>query len=257
MTDTEAALLRAIAADPDEDTPRLVYADYLDELGGEVNTARAEYIRIQVRRQRGFAGADEDARLYRREVALYVEFAARWRQELPPGYDANVVSARRGFWHRARATARAVLAAADDPFAGLIDELTLGLDCGRYDLADVFASAHVRRLSALTVSTRGGTLTTADTHLLASVAFPRLERLDLSGHAIRNRGVDVLRLSSHFPQLRYLDLSGCQITDAGANLLLASSLIARLRRLTLTRNTFSPDTVHRLTTSYPGIVQCD
>ncbi len=33
MTDTEAALLRAIAANPDEDTPRLVFADYLDELG--------------------------------------------------------------------------------------------------------------------------------------------------------------------------------------------------------------------------------
>ena len=33
MTDTEAALLRAIAAMPDEDTPRLVYADYLDEEG--------------------------------------------------------------------------------------------------------------------------------------------------------------------------------------------------------------------------------
>lgn len=42
------ALLAAIVAQPDEDTPRLVYADYLDERGGGWNTARAEFIRLQV-----------------------------------------------------------------------------------------------------------------------------------------------------------------------------------------------------------------
>lgn len=35
ITTTEAALLRAIAAHPDEDTPRLMYADWLDENAGE------------------------------------------------------------------------------------------------------------------------------------------------------------------------------------------------------------------------------
>src|SRR5262245_37192027 len=43
-----AALLRAIIDNPDEDTPRLVYADWLDEQGGESNAARAEFIRIQI-----------------------------------------------------------------------------------------------------------------------------------------------------------------------------------------------------------------
>ena len=44
---TEAALLRAIREMPDEDPPRLVYADYLDEEG---HAARAEFIRLQVER---------------------------------------------------------------------------------------------------------------------------------------------------------------------------------------------------------------
>ena len=44
---TEAALLRAIRDMPDEDTPRLMYADYLDEDG---YSARAEFIRVQVER---------------------------------------------------------------------------------------------------------------------------------------------------------------------------------------------------------------
>jgi uncharacterized protein (TIGR02996 family) len=38
-------LLKAILADPDDDTPRLVYADWLDENG---EPARAEFVRVQV-----------------------------------------------------------------------------------------------------------------------------------------------------------------------------------------------------------------
>src|SRR5262249_51568994 len=48
----EAALLRAVCDNPDEDTPRLVYADWLDEQGGESRTARAEFIRLQVEQYR-------------------------------------------------------------------------------------------------------------------------------------------------------------------------------------------------------------
>jgi uncharacterized protein (TIGR02996 family) len=41
------ALLRAVAADPDDDTPRLVYADWLDEHGtGDADRARAEFLRV-------------------------------------------------------------------------------------------------------------------------------------------------------------------------------------------------------------------
>ena len=42
------ALLRAIIANPGEDTPRLAYADWLDERGEEGDAERAEFIRLQV-----------------------------------------------------------------------------------------------------------------------------------------------------------------------------------------------------------------
>src|SRR5829696_8063349 len=44
----EAAFLRAICEHPDEDTPRLVFADWLQEQGGPVNTAWANGIRAGV-----------------------------------------------------------------------------------------------------------------------------------------------------------------------------------------------------------------
>ncbi|QEL15256.1 TIGR02996 domain-containing protein [Limnoglobus roseus] len=48
MTD-EQSLLAAIHANPDDDLPRLVYADWLEESGDEAAQARAEFIRHHVR----------------------------------------------------------------------------------------------------------------------------------------------------------------------------------------------------------------
>lgn len=45
MSDEERALLAAVAAAPDDDVPRLVYADWLDE---HDRPERAEFIRLQV-----------------------------------------------------------------------------------------------------------------------------------------------------------------------------------------------------------------
>ena len=51
MTHTadDLAILAAVCAAPDDDTPRLVYADWLQEQGEE---ARAEFIRVQCELER-------------------------------------------------------------------------------------------------------------------------------------------------------------------------------------------------------------
>ncbi|MFM8272871.1 MAG: TIGR02996 domain-containing protein, partial [Gemmata sp.] len=52
---SHAAFLQTICQAPDDDTARLVYADFLDEQGGPADAARAEFIRLQIR----LAGLDE------------------------------------------------------------------------------------------------------------------------------------------------------------------------------------------------------
>lgn len=52
---SHAAFLSAIASSPDDDTARLVYADFLDEQGNTGDAARAEFIRVQMR----LAGLDD------------------------------------------------------------------------------------------------------------------------------------------------------------------------------------------------------
>jgi uncharacterized protein (TIGR02996 family) len=67
---TDAGFIRAILASPDEDQPRLVYADWLEEQGDVV---RAEFIRVQIELARmGVApygaGPAVEAFKYRRDV---------------------------------------------------------------------------------------------------------------------------------------------------------------------------------------------
>ena len=55
--DDEPALLAAIEARPDDDTPRLAYADWLDERGTATDRALAAFIRLQCDLARTNTGA--------------------------------------------------------------------------------------------------------------------------------------------------------------------------------------------------------
>jgi uncharacterized protein (TIGR02996 family) len=120
--DTRDALIAAILANPDEDTPRLMYADWLDEHG---DAPRAEFIRVQCALAREFeAEADlpdnfgtsfahdnnvwgmrwrphdtaERLALLRREAELLTAHALEWQKGLPRYADRwQTVKLRRGF----------------------------------------------------------------------------------------------------------------------------------------------------------------
>jgi uncharacterized protein (TIGR02996 family) len=101
MTDADA-LLAAVLAEPDDDGPRLVYADWLEEHG---ESARAEFVRTQLALTayyhdmrfdptgvcRGCRGTDRgrwcrECRLRRRERELLAAHRKRWLTEAaPPG----------------------------------------------------------------------------------------------------------------------------------------------------------------------------
>jgi uncharacterized protein (TIGR02996 family) len=77
------ALLRAVCENPDDDTPRLVFADWLQENGEE---ARAEFIRLQCRWAQGVTEGDtlEDMNQRKmRELTLWEKFGDHWLAELP------------------------------------------------------------------------------------------------------------------------------------------------------------------------------
>lgn len=244
---TEEQLLAAIALDPDDDTVRLAYADFLDDLGDEVNQARAEYIRIQIRRQRWPHDPWDSAR----ESQLFLAYGRRWCREPPAGFQMSL-GYRRGFPYRAYAKASAVAVAATNVFARLLDELHLTVDVHPEQLWEVIRGPVVRGLKALRVMCDGETPSGIDAvGAVAGGEFPRLERLELGHSLVNDAMLGVLcALEQQFPRLAELDLTYNLITPVGAEALLTSPLGRRLRWVCLASNSINPDAWIDLTTRF-------
>src|SRR4051794_37823654 len=87
----EPALLRAVRDDPDDDLPRLAYADWLEEKG---ERPRAAFIRAQLQRARLPWEDDRQAELQATERRLLIEHGLDW---MPPEVPITSVRFRRGF----------------------------------------------------------------------------------------------------------------------------------------------------------------
>src|SRR5438876_1721122 len=80
---THEGFWESIRDDPDGDTPRLIYADWLEDQGDSESLARAELLRVQCRLARLDGVEEEFFDLQTREEMLLREHGRRWRAELP------------------------------------------------------------------------------------------------------------------------------------------------------------------------------
>src|SRR2546430_17578585 len=78
MGPEEAAFLDRVCADPDDDAPRLIFADWLDERGDP----RGEFIPVQVALAQLSAGDRRRGPLLDREAALLARHHKTWSDPL-------------------------------------------------------------------------------------------------------------------------------------------------------------------------------
>src|SRR5438045_4052183 len=76
--DVEHALSKAILEEPDDDLPRLAYADWFEERGGEADAARAEFIRVQIAQARLPADDPRRANTTTQGEALWERYRTEW-----------------------------------------------------------------------------------------------------------------------------------------------------------------------------------
>jgi uncharacterized protein (TIGR02996 family) len=264
MSNREArSFLEAICANPDDDTTRLVYADWLDEHG---HAPRAEFIRTQVER----AGLPEwDGRrfsLTMREKALLDRYQAEWRAELPSIRGVTWGEFRRGFIATAHLSnigqleeigARAPVEAVElswphsrdagwttSPSAGLRELALVGQSYFASDVARLADSPILSTLRALTV--RSAPLQAEGFRgLIASPHLRGLRALRVPNNSVGNGAVDALVAATTLPSLEELDLSeesyghyaeDPRITESGVLELAGWPGLAGLRTLVLSGN---------------------
>ena len=232
MSDHDA-LLRAIGEQPEEDTPRLMYADWLEEQG---ESDRADFVRNQVELGRCESNGAERHRLVKKNVYYLTNFVRRWRDELPriPGIEWGDFN--RGLIEEVRASHEApVLAHAGEIFAvsgihvlrlwqlSSAQQLALTPELVRLRSIQLISGAPAAVLRELLDSPQLERLTTLDLHgsrgdnrlaiLLASGRFPGLVELRLSSNQIGDHGAQALAQSPHLDSMRALDLRNNPITD--------------------------------------------
>jgi uncharacterized protein (TIGR02996 family) len=226
MPDLTADFLEAICADPEDDGPRLVYADWLEEHG---QPRRAEFIRLQIQLARGDATPDAHAGLRQHERHQLRAYELEWTAPLH-GL-VRRARFRRGFPECVTVTAEVFLARADDIFR-LAPVRHLILIDVHDPVRKLVRSPHLGRAPTLEFRTLGD--------LRALVRSPHLEKV--TGLILRFGGAEdddarALASARTLPGLTALDLYRCGLTPAGIAALAASPRLAGLRELVLGGNT--------------------
>ena len=217
-----AAFLAAIADAPDDDLPRLVYADYLDENG---EPERAEFIRVQIELANLPDTDPRRAGLETREDELLTPH--RWVWSLPEFRGQSQVF-RRGFVERVNVSAEWLIAHPDSlaapgplramrvfnatPFLPRLAEVpglarleTLDLSntnfAGPDDVRNFFTAAKLDRLRELVLRNSNFVEDEEVRALAETPVARRLKSLDLSGMRLADPGLRAVAVLPAFGEL--------------------------------------------------------
>jgi uncharacterized protein (TIGR02996 family) len=256
-TDEQRALWAAIRAHPDDDTPRLIYADWLQERGDE---ARAEFIRVQCAlaqfdtNRQSEKPPRERGQLALRSDQLLGPNRRLWTEQfmsvIRPIVDRSNRDAvkemrvrrsglgfRRGFlapWLRP-AEAKRVLATESE--LEPIDGLGFGADGSDADRAQVLLALGESVLGRYVTSVNLPNATDTDLRALAAGArLTRLERLTLHSGSVTDTGACALSAWPAPGRITYLALRDHLIGDSGAAALARSPLLSVVSHLMLDEN---------------------
>jgi uncharacterized protein (TIGR02996 family) len=268
------AFLQDIKQNPDDDVPRLIFADWLDDHG---EAARAEFVRLQVEIARG--GDTREGELARREQELRREHESAWLGPLRLLVENRTW--RRGLLHMAMTATRfrsqptrtasqseawawvygATLRNVSPKGAAWVAASPLLADLNTLHIGGnetfaispggaeaLSASRHVRYLTRLLL-VQQGLVWTDVTWLATSPHLQQLTELVLNSNRFSDTGVFALTRPDRLTRLTTLELAACSVTADGARWLADAPNLARLTTLNLYHNHLGDAGVAALTAS--------
>jgi uncharacterized protein (TIGR02996 family) len=234
----EQAFLDDICANLEDDAPRLIFADWLEDRGDE---ARAEFIRVQCRLARLRSYEHEAVPLWVRQQDLLAQHGNKWKKPL-----ANITTRcefERGFLSRVEVTASKFVSHGEE-IRSRIPLRQLGVFQTNKDWSKFLACETLHGVQALDLSsTRLGMKRGIE--LARCPHLSGLRELDLSHSQLRERGVQALVTSEALQSLRSLDISSNDLPDASL-LQWPVNTLPKLRQLSLLGNLLSEVSVRPL-----------
>jgi uncharacterized protein (TIGR02996 family) len=212
--------LQTILAYPDDDEPRLQYANWLEGCGNPLG----EFIRLQCLLARQPVGVPA-LRHERRAQELLADYRACWSSVLEGRVEW--CSFRRGFIEEVSLTEKQLIQNAAELFR-------------LAPVLDVHVMSDGRRLDALP-------------------QLPQLRHtlfVDVSSQPLGDEGVEKLAEAELLAQVHGLNLGNCRVGDAGLDALIDAPDLGSLRELYLNDNPITDDSLRRFVLS-PLVEQLD
>ena len=211
MTEGEITLLKAVLDDPNNDVPRLSYAEWCERQSDQPTKARAEFIRTQISLINDFKAMSYEQwfDLAHLEEKLRNIYKVEWAGELNALVDEYTFD--KGFVAFAAVSGR-----------GFLDRA-----------AEIFALAPVRHLKLTQV------ISMAD-ELFVSPYLSGIVSLDLDGCGLEDRHLAMLAAAPVLPNLKWLSVAQNNLGFDGADALAASPLSKQLIYANFYGNPFDP-----------------
>lgn len=269
----EQGFLTAIVANPDDDAPRLIYADWLDERNRGDDAARAAFIRLQCRLESPTIRAQERRQLQSAAKAILKNHEKTWTEPLRAIKGVRSYRFRRGFLDGITISATTFVKNAQKIFEAAptirsayfpeasnevhqlaqceylsrlaVIDLHKMCVCGHCpihnDLLALFYCEHLKSLQHLNISHNR-----IDIRLIKSFVdinqFPGLTYLNLSNNPLKDGGVRIIGAAEwDARRLTTLDISKTQLYGKGLKTLGKSSNLPHLHTLILRDNIISND----------------
>lgn len=227
--DLGTSLWREICAAPDDDAPRLVYADWLEQTGDPENRARATLIQAQL----ALAALPVSAKAARAPHEAQVRGVMRtWR--------------RRWLWFARRGERYTF-------HRGFIDGVQIAATAFAKRAKAVFEQAPLARRFRFPEASNE-LVELVKTPLFARVVHADLHTMCSCGSCRIEDELPHLFASPHAANLQTLNLADCRIDDANAKRLAGSAPLAKLVSLDLSQNRISADAARQLATALPASI---
>jgi uncharacterized protein (TIGR02996 family) len=271
MPHTESVLLAAIVAAPEDDLPRLAYADHLEEVG---QAERAEFIRLEVELAKEQA-ADDREQIRQRAVELLKRHGKTWFPLLERVVSREYVTDR-GFPNEVFLDARKFIVHGEAIFHAnpTLRELVIcrlgrnmpGLaSCSALEqvralsffetplraqeMEELAASPHLRNLRCFEIPHTDTRIGPRGARALANArSITRLTTLNLDSQAIHDSGAGDICCASWAAGLEVLELGNNGLSDDTPRTLQRGARLNSLHTLDLSRNHLTPAGIRTLTT---------
>ena len=239
----ERALIRAIACDFDNDMPRLVYADWLDEQG---RCERAEFIRLQCADARGvidWHGKQREQELFQRYNETWVKELPKWAITRKHGYWQAF---ERGFLSEHQGIAASMFVRYGPQLLDRTPVRLLGIIEPSSVMDEMISCPWLREIPNLTFKRQGFDDSYVE-RLMTSEWLIGTRSLSLADHYLRDRAIRAIARCRHLCNLEQLDLRNNLFTVHGIRYLAESDHLRNVRTFRFTaRDDFTVTTLRQI-----------